>query len=112
MRKKRNILLLEPNYKNKYPPIGLMKLATYHRMLGDNVIFYKGDLKEFVLNGLYEELITKLFEIDNTVIWTYYKSTIVEFIKTNKKEFIKDLISLTKYDLLVQDWLKIGRAHV
>ena len=46
---KRNILLIEPNYKNKYPPIGLMKIATYHKRLGDNVVFYKGDLKEFIL---------------------------------------------------------------
>jgi hypothetical protein len=34
---KRKILLIEPNYKNKYPPIGLMKIATYHRNLGDDV---------------------------------------------------------------------------
>jgi hypothetical protein len=47
--KKRNVLLLEPNYKNKYPPIGLMKLATYHKMIGDNVVFYKGELKEFII---------------------------------------------------------------
>ena len=39
----RRVLLLEPNYKNKFPPIGLMKLATYFRMRGDDVIFYKGD---------------------------------------------------------------------
>ena len=45
----RKVLLLEPNYKNKYPPIGLMKLATYFRLRGDDVVFYKGDLKEFVI---------------------------------------------------------------
>ena len=43
----RNILLLEPNYSNKYPPIGLMKIASYHRIIGDNIRFYKGELKDF-----------------------------------------------------------------
>ncbi len=36
----RRVLLVEPNYKNKYPPMGLMKLATYHKMLGDKVTFF------------------------------------------------------------------------
>mgnify|MGYP006893521758 CR=1 FL=1 len=47
-RKKLKILLIEPNYSNKYPPIGLMKLSTYHKMLGHEVVFYKGDLKQQV----------------------------------------------------------------
>ncbi len=54
----RKVLLIEPNYENKYPPIGLMKLATYHKELGDEVRFFKGTLNEFVL----EEILTKLFE--------------------------------------------------
>ena len=40
----RKVLLIEPNYKNKYPPMGLMKIATYYRMCGDDVRFFKGDL--------------------------------------------------------------------
>ena len=65
----RRVLLLEPNYKNKFPPIGLMKLATYFRMRGDDVIFYKGDLKEFVINQITEECVAKLSDLDGSVNW-------------------------------------------
>ena len=37
-----NILLLEPGYRNKYPPLGLMKIAAYHRAKGDHIVFAKG----------------------------------------------------------------------
>jgi hypothetical protein len=41
----KNILLIEPSYKNKYPPLGLMKIAQYHGPRGhsDNVRFIKGE---------------------------------------------------------------------
>ncbi len=41
----RNILLIEPGYKNKYPPLGLMKIAQYHGPQGkrDRVHFVKGE---------------------------------------------------------------------
>lgn len=41
----KNILLIEPGYKNKYPPLGLMKIAQYHGPQGknDNVTFVKGE---------------------------------------------------------------------
>lgn len=38
----RNILLVEPSYKTKFPPLGLMKISAYHKKLGDNVQFIKG----------------------------------------------------------------------
>lgn len=63
----RKILLVEPNYKNKYPPMGLMKIATYYRRLGDDVTFFKGDLKELVLNNTYEALLKQLYANDDTI---------------------------------------------
>jgi len=38
----RHILLVEPPYNNKYPPLGLMKISTYHKFKGDFVQFVKG----------------------------------------------------------------------
>lgn len=42
-----DILLLEASYKNKYPPIGLMKIAYFHRYIcKDYVRFSKGPLPQ------------------------------------------------------------------
>ena len=90
-RKKLKVLLIEPNYSNKYPPIGLMKIATYHKMLGHEVVFYKGDLKQFIIDRIADRCIRDCSELCNTVSWVLYKDIIVDFIRTKRKEFLAQL---------------------
>lgn len=63
----RNILLIEPGYKNKYPPLGLMKLASYHGPWGkkDHVRFVKGESDEAVLEAVWDRIyVTTLFSFE------------------------------------------------
>lgn len=38
----RRILLVEPGFRSKYPPLGLMKIAQYHNSKEDRVSFIRG----------------------------------------------------------------------
>lgn len=58
------ILLIEPNYKNKYPPIGLMKISHYYKSKGDFVQFHKGILPTEEVLFYDKVLITTLFTFD------------------------------------------------
>ena len=62
--KMERILLVEPNYKNKYPPIGLMKISTYYQKKGDYVEFHKGLMPETEAKLFDKVLITTLFTFD------------------------------------------------
>ena len=100
----RNILLIEPNYKNKYPPIGLMKIATYHRILGDNVTFFKGDLKEFVTDLLTKKCIDKLFNIDETINWNAHYDNIKQYLKNRKSlDYLNSAFEKSKYQILLKN---------
>ena len=63
---KKRILLLEPGYKNKYPPLGLMKIAQYHGPRGkrDDVTFIKGVDRRLVLQSWDRVYITTLFSFE------------------------------------------------
>lgn len=63
----RNILLIEPGYKNKYPPLGLMKIASYHGPHGkrDNVKFIKGERDKSVFDVVWDRIyVTTLFSFE------------------------------------------------
>lgn len=67
------ILLVEPNYGSKYPPIGLMKIATYYENKGDFVEFYKGKLAS---NRV--KIFDKIFI---TTMFTYHFDICIKTIK-------------------------------
>ena len=95
----RRVLLIEPNYKNKYIPANLMKLATYFRQVcKDDVRFFKGDLKTFAAQLLLEEFFggkvdkQNLFapeENDAAQKFGRHAEIFLEFIKTGKSSLIE-----------------------
>ena len=62
----KNILLVEPGYRNKYPPLGLMKIAQYHGPNGkkDNVRFVKGEDPSTYQTAWDRVYITTLFSFE------------------------------------------------
>ena len=62
----KNILLIEPGYRNKYPPLGLMKIAQYHGPRGkrDNVRFIKGEDRSVLSTAWDRIYVTTLFSFE------------------------------------------------
>jgi len=72
-----NVLLIEPNYYTRFPPLGLLKLATYHKMKGDVVQLLRGNKKaEISPDRIY---VTSLF--------TYAWKAVHESVKHYKKMY-------------------------
>ena len=103
---RRNVLLLEPNYKNKFPPIALMKLATYFRMRGDNVVFYKGDLKEFLISDIANDCVTKLNQLDSSVNWKLRADKIATYIRYRRRSDLEKIgLNDSEYEVLLYPWV-------
>lgn len=79
-----NILLIEPDYKNKYPPLGLMKISYFHKyILHDYVRFTKGKLPTALEKTKWDRVyVTTLFtfEWETTIASIEYAKTLVDSI--------------------------------
>ena len=94
----RKVLLLEPDYKNKYPPMPLMKLATYFRRRGDDVRFFKGDLRDFAAQLLVEELYCALDKPD----LARYFDALKRYVRRGTASILEDVRELSE-DLAAQE---------
>lgn len=102
----RNVLLIEPNYKTKFPPIGLMKLATYFKSLGDNVVFYKGEIKDFIIERITEKCINTLTSVCPEINWKLKHDILFQYIRTRKTAYL-DALKINDsgiYDFLIS-WI-------
>ena len=97
--KRKKVLLIEPNYANKYPPIGLMKISTYYKNLGGwDVTFFKGDLKQFVIERIADRCIEDFEKTDKSIDWWLKRDEFIEYIKTRKREAV-DKIAIERSDM-------------
>lgn len=106
----RKVLLIEPNYKNKYPPMSLMKLATYHRRLGDEVTFYKGTDVDFAINETMKLTISTLYNNDKSVNWNAHWDDIALYLRKGSRELLESLYELS-FSPLVKKTLESYRKY-
>lgn len=83
----KRILLVEPDFQNKYPPLGLMKISTYHKILGDEVYFVKGNF-EYFQNQIWDRIYI------STLFTFYWKKTIdcINYYKGSVRNSKTDII--------------------
>ena len=105
-KRNRKVLLIEPNYANKFPPIGLMKISTYYKMLGDEVVFYKGDLKLFVIERIADKCIDAFSQIDSSIDWRIKREFFIEYIRTKRKEYANSLV-VEESEMSLLLWAKL-----
>lgn len=106
----RKVLLVEPNYKNKYPPMGLMKLATYFRDSGDDVRFFKGALQDFVMELDVDDLLDDLTRINSEVKWRKYKQELLKYFRLGRLALLDD-IEVFSNDIIAYEMARTARRN-
>lgn len=98
-----DILLIEPNYKNKYPPLGLMKISYFHKYIHhDYVRFAKGRLPDEFDNKKWDRVyVTTLFTFE----WEETKKSIeyaLKVVKETGRVYIGGIMSTLMPELFAE----------
>lgn len=105
----KKILLIEPGYKNKYPPLGLMKIAQYHgpNGKGDDVKFIKGE-DSSVLDTCWDRIyVTTLFSFE----WKKISQAIDFAIEASGGQPTNVFVGGIAASLMHEQFLKESRWH-
>lgn len=72
----KNILLVEPDYRSKFPPLGLLRISSLHKANGDSVTFARGRQEELRNSHWHRIYVSSLFtwELPRTVRTIQYYS--------------------------------------
>lgn len=102
----KNILLVEPGYKNKYPPLGLMKIASYHGPWGkrDNVRFVKGEADKTVLETVWDRIyVTTLFSFEWKTISRSADFALAASHNQPSKVFVGGIAASLMYESFIEE---------
>jgi hypothetical protein len=103
-----DILLIEPNYANKYPPLGLMKISTFHKRLGDCVVFAKGKLSDEIDGKRWDRVyVTTLFTFE----WEKTKKSIeyaLTVVKDQHMVFVGGIMATLMPELFMETFPTIS----
>ena len=100
------ILLIEPNYLTKFPPLGLMRIASYHKKKGDYVEFVKGVKK----------IGFKPDKIYITTLFTYQYKETIRTVRYYKKQFpssdiwVGGILASTRPDLFKNEGVRVHKG--
>jgi hypothetical protein len=101
----KRILLLEPGYKNKYPPLGLMKIAQYHGPAGkrDHVTFAKGADPRLAATPWDRIYITTLFSFEYQAIAETIDFAIDAVHGQSQRVFVGGIAASLMHDRFLQE---------
>lgn len=101
----KNILLIEPGYKNKYPPLGLMKIAQYHGPSGkgDRVRFIKGEDRSVLSEAWDRVYVTSLFSFEFAQIAQSIDSSKTVVNGQTDKIFVGGIAASLMHERFVQE---------
>lgn len=89
----KNVLLVEPAYNNPYPPLGLLKISTWHKRKGDLVQLIKDTQHNKAIDEFqekercYKSLKDRYDTIYITSLFTYQAHYLIESIEYYKNKF-------------------------
>jgi len=85
---KKKILLVEPGYINPYPPLGLMKISSWHRNRGDIVDFVRDNNTDQSFFGYQRPHLKKHYDqIYITSLFTYHSDEVIKSIENYQLKY-------------------------